>query len=256
MLTSIIIVLFGIGLCGLVMLAAAYYVQRRPQEVDPNGAQLRVPGSPERELLLPSSPYVASMRAHVDRRREELGRLLRTGELRRSWAARSESHRRTLLLTQRSEVLLAVTGFVGGDGALLQEVCPELDDDALERLALPGDAIHKLFQQLVEGKLGTPRGTSFGRLEALIATHLKERDAGKQDRTTRSSYLHVFRRSCLLAFAIAIASDGIASPKRAAERRTFLAQLGRGLAIWVLSIGAMRLISEISESIDFSAGFG
>ena len=250
--TSFIIVAFGVGLCGAVLFAAAWYAQRKPQEVDPNGSKLAVPGSPERTLILPSTPFVTSMRAHIDRRREELARLLRSSELRRSWLARGEADRRSLLRAQRSEVCLAVSGFISGDMALLQEACPELSDDALDRLALPGDAALKLFQQLADGKLGAPRETSVAALEELIASHLKTTNAGKQDRSTRGSFLPVFRRSCLIAFAVAVASYGQVSEKKVTERRTFFLQLGRGVAMWGLSVATMRLLPRLTE-VDWSS---
>ncbi len=74
--TAIAVISFGVALCGAVLFGAAYYAQRRPQQVDPLGTTLRIlaanGSTAERRLVLPSAPYVQAMRKHVEGRRTAL----------------------------------------------------------------------------------------------------------------------------------------------------------------------------------------
>ena len=245
-LTALVVVLFGVALCGLVLFGAAWYVQRRPQEVDPSGATLELPG--DRQLALPSAPYVSAMRKHVDSRRDELARLMRAGDLRRAWAQMEEPARRALLIAQREEVRLAVSAYVGGSLALLQDACPELSDESFERLAT-GDALLRTVQQLLDGKLPDTRGPAAAALADAVSAHLKVAGAGKAERAARGGFLHVFRRSCLVAFALALCEEtGAKAKQRAAERQSFFMQLGKGAGVWLLGAVAMRFAPKIIEA--------
>ena len=113
MLTALVVVTFGVALCGAVLFAVAWYAQRQAQQVDPNGTTVQVPaadGAPARSLVVPSAPFVQSMREHVERRRVELAKLLRSStEMRREWATKSEEERGSTLRLQRDEVRVAPT---------------------------------------------------------------------------------------------------------------------------------------------------
>eukprot|EP00966_Prymnesium_polylepis_P181997 4216127-Prymnesium_polylepis.1 len=215
----LVIIAFGIALAGAVLFGVAYYAQRRPQQVDPNSMTVTVPtDGAERKFVVPSGTFVQSMREHVERRRAELAKLVRsTAELRKRWAAMSEAERRTALREQREEVCLAVGGFIDGDAGLLQQACPELNDDGLERLAGSSDALLQLLAQLAEreAKLPAPRGgTPYVALDELVAKELRAAGGPKKEQAARASFLPLFRRSCLIALAIALAEVRVSARAR------------------------------------------
>lgn len=108
--TVLLVLLFGLALCGAVLFAVALYVQRRPQEVDPKSSFLfvRLGDGANTKLVLPSAPFVTSMKEHVEQRRYKLAALLKasSAEMRKLWNAKAADARLATLLSQRDEVYI------------------------------------------------------------------------------------------------------------------------------------------------------
>lgn len=249
--TAVAVLLFGVFLIGLVLLAAAFYTLRRPQQIDPNGTKITVTipdGDQALTLMLPSAQYVAAMRDHVESRRSQLAKLSRGAQLASDWKLKSDKLRLTMLRSQREEVQLAVGGYVGGSDTLLQILVPELGDDKLDHISRVADAFPKLLQQLTDGRLPEAREPGRRAFEDAIGSFLKTSGLSKQDRASRSGFLAVFRKSCLVAFGLAMCEEmGAKGRQRAVERKEFFKQILKGGAKWTLSAVVISAIPRLME---------
>ena len=105
---ALIILAFGAFLCGAVLLAAAIHsgAFRKPQQIDPKGTSVVIPvakGSSGKQpkLQVPSAAFMHAMSKHVEQRRIELGRTLKTEtELRSLWLAMAPGGRLKMLQQQ------------------------------------------------------------------------------------------------------------------------------------------------------------
>jgi hypothetical protein len=247
-----------------VLLAAAWQsgAFRKPQQTDPEGTAVVIPapkGSTGKQpkLEVPSAAFMHAMSTHVEQRRIELGRTLKTESgLRECWIGTAQSARLALLQRQLVEVQLAVSAWVGGDVALLLDICPELCDPSMQRLAEQPEALAVFLRTVATGGFPARSNDRMRAVEAAVSAHVSQGDrAGTKAATTRAGFVPCFRRSCLLAFCAAVCDEvsqgGEASAARAKElaaaRKAWFWKLGRGALIWAGSAIAIRLVTRLLD---------
>jgi len=264
--TILWIVLFGIALCGAVLFAVAVYsgALRQAQEVDPKGSGIAVPCSDgcKHMLNVPSMSYLTAMSNHVERRRSALAALLKDSATAEEdeWAAKTKKERLDLLRQQAEEVYVAVAAYVSRQRPLLHDLCPELTEGGLEKLSTSAPAMATFSRTLCTGGWPAPLGPQMGQINAAVLEHLKAETSSKQECSHRLSFLALFRRSCLLAFALATneaigRGAGARQKQRAEARAAFWWQLIRGGARWALLAIAFRVVPDlIGQAGEWVAG--
>jgi len=243
MLTELIIILFGLVLIAVTLLffAIANGAFRAPQEVDPSSTAVSLAAGGT--LMVPGAAFVDAMAAHVEGRARALARIAEKGDLEAAWSRLDEGARARLLREQLDEVYLAVKAHVAAEQATLLLVLPELRD--LDALARDAPALPAFAQALAAGKWPTPPAAELERVKAAVAAALRA-DAAAQHKT-RVAFVAIFRRSCLVAFALAVcdkvgAAERARAAERAVERAAFFRKLGRSALMYAALAVAIRLL--------------
>ena len=143
---------------------------------------------------------------------------------------------------------MAVSGYA--DVQLLHDLCPELTETALQRLADDASALRAFARTLLTHEVQAPAGKHLRLMNTVIVEHLSSCGGTKHERAVRAGFLGVFRRSCMLAFAVAVMQEveGAGEERRLArqqERKAFFGKLVQGVGMWALAAGAFRLVSEL-----------
>ena len=245
MLTELIIILFGLVLIAVTLLffAIANGAFRAPQEVDPESVAVAL--QPGGTLMVPGAAFVDAMAAHVDERVRVLARFVEKGDLDAAWGRLDGDARARLLREQLDEVYLAVAAHVAAERATLLLVLPELRE--LDALARDARAVPAFAQALAAGRWPTPPAAELDRVKGAVAAALKAEAASQHK--ARVAFVAIFRRSCLVAFALAVctkvgAADRARASERAVERAAFFRKLGRSALLYVGIAVAMRLVPK------------
>ena len=140
---------------------------------------------------------------------------------------------------------LAVAAHVAAERATLLLVLPELRE--LDALARDARAVPAFAQALAAGRWPTPPAAELDRVKAAVAAALKAEAASQHK--ARVAFVAIFRRSCLVAFALAVctkvgAADRARASERAVERAAFFRKLGRSALLYVGIAVAMRLVPK------------
>eukprot|EP00696_Hemimastix_kukwesjijk_P002933 gnl/Hemi2/13589_TR4636_c0_g1_i1.p1 gnl/Hemi2/13589_TR4636_c0_g1~~gnl/Hemi2/13589_TR4636_c0_g1_i1.p1 ORF type:complete len:272 (+),score=76.76 gnl/Hemi2/13589_TR4636_c0_g1_i1:50-817(+) len=201
-------------------------------------------------LVMPTAEFVYKIRDRCVARRSQLAFLWR--EHARSfglrWGPKSVTDRAALLDKLKDDALRVLAGYLAGDMAILDAMCPELDTLAL---ASSEDAVARLIQRLADGKkLPDPKSTEF----AELTDGLKAYTAGlekRADKDVAMIFIPTLRASIGVAMMNGVlrtvcSLDGEGDSK---DGESFLGRLVQGSTYAAVMFGLSFLVSRLLPHI-------